>query len=139
MGFVRLLHAIQRIPASTWAPTGIYTLRHSNRRPGAYTSARLKTQGLFSFQYGRFEVRALVPEAQGFWPAAWLMGNNIANRELADLRRTGRAGTRQCGAGTPDWNQGSIHGTGFHRRDGFGHNVLLSARSRRQPSGTLTA
>ncbi len=25
---------------------------------GVYTSARLKTQGLFSFQYGRFEVRA---------------------------------------------------------------------------------
>ncbi|HKR86253.1 MAG TPA: chitobiase/beta-hexosaminidase C-terminal domain-containing protein, partial [Terriglobales bacterium] len=35
---------------------------------GVYTSARLKTQGLFSFQYGRLEVRALVPEAQGFWP-----------------------------------------------------------------------
>jgi len=28
---------------------------------GVYTSARLKTQGLFSFQYGRFEVRAQVP------------------------------------------------------------------------------
>ena len=46
---------------------------------GTYTSARLKTQGLFSFQYGRFEVRAQVPEAQGFWPAAWLLGNNIGN------------------------------------------------------------
>ena len=44
---------------------------------GVYTSARLKTQGLFSFQYGRFEVRAQVPEAQGFWPAGWLLGNNI--------------------------------------------------------------
>ena len=43
-----------------------------------YTSARLKTQGLFSFQYGRIEFRAQVPEAQGFWPADWLLGNNIA-------------------------------------------------------------
>ena len=46
--------------------------------PGVYTSARLKTQGLFSFQYGRIEFRAQVPEAQGFWPADWLLGNNIA-------------------------------------------------------------
>ena len=50
---------------------------------GVYTSARLKTQGLFSFQYGRFEVRAQVPEAQGFWPAGWLLGNNITDLALA--------------------------------------------------------
>jgi beta-glucanase (GH16 family) len=79
---------------------------------GVYTSARLKTQGLFSFQYGRFEVRAQVPEAQGFWPAVWLMGNNIATvnwpacGEMDVLERINAAAT-------PDWNQGSIHGTGF--------------------------
>jgi beta-glucanase (GH16 family) len=79
---------------------------------GVYTSARLKTQGLFSFQYGRLEVVAEVPEAQGFWPAAWLMGNNQAT-----------VGWPACGeqdvlervdaAETPDWNLGSIHGPGF--------------------------
>ncbi|MHB1959448.1 MAG: chitobiase/beta-hexosaminidase C-terminal domain-containing protein [Acidobacteriaceae bacterium] len=79
---------------------------------GVYTSARLKTQGLFSFQYGRFEVRARVPEAQGFWPAAWLMGNNIltdpwpACGEQDVLERVNAATT-------PDWNRGSIHGPGF--------------------------
>jgi len=79
---------------------------------GVYTSARLKTQGLFSFQYGRFEVRARVPEAQGFWPAAWLMGNNIVTNpwpacgEQDVLERTNAAAT-------PDWNRGSIHGPGF--------------------------
>jgi beta-glucanase (GH16 family) len=79
---------------------------------GVYTSARLKTQGLFSFQYGRIEVRAQVPEAQGFWPAAWLMGNNIATvnwpacGEMDVLERVNAAAT-------PDWNEGSIHGTGF--------------------------
>ena len=31
---------------------------------GVYTSSRLKTQGLFSFQYGRLEFRAQVPEAR---------------------------------------------------------------------------
>jgi beta-glucanase (GH16 family) len=80
--------------------------------PGVYTSARLKTQGLFSFQYGRIEFRAQVPEAQGFWPAAWLLGNNIATvnwpacGEMDVLERVNAAAT-------PDWNEGSIHGTGF--------------------------
>jgi len=79
---------------------------------GVYTSARLKTEGMFSFQYGRIEIRAQVPEAQGFWPAFWLMGDNIqtvnwpACGEMDVLERINVAGT-------PDWNAGSIHGTGF--------------------------
>jgi beta-glucanase (GH16 family) len=79
---------------------------------GVYTSARLKTEGLFSFQYGRIEVRAQLPEAQGFWPAFWLMGNNIATvnwpacGEMDVLERINAASS-------PDWNDGSIHGTGF--------------------------
>jgi beta-glucanase (GH16 family) len=87
---------------------------------GVYTSARLKTQGLFSFQYGRLEFRALVPEAQGFWPAAWLLGNNIATinwpacGEQDVLERVNAATTPQ------DWNEGSIHGTGFTGGTGLG-------------------
>jgi len=89
---------------------------------GVYTSARLKTQGLFSFQYGRFEVRAQVPEAQGFWPAGWLLGNNIttvnwpACGEQDVLERVNAAPTPP----TPDWNEGSIHGTGFIGGTGLG-------------------
>ncbi len=86
---------------------------------GVYTSARLKTQGLFSFQYGRFEVRALVPEAQGFWPAAWLMGNNIAT---VNWPACGEQDVleRVNAALNPDWNAGSIHGTGFTGGTGLG-------------------
>ncbi|MGP8271339.1 MAG: FN3 associated domain-containing protein [Terracidiphilus sp.] len=79
---------------------------------GVYTAAQLKTQGLFSFQYGRFEARALVPESQGMWPAIWLMGNNIATvnwpacGEMDVLERTNAPKS-------PDWNEGSIHGPGF--------------------------
>ena len=40
---------------------------------GFYTSARLKSQGLFAHQYGRFEFRAKFPGGQGYWPAIWLM------------------------------------------------------------------
>ena len=79
---------------------------------GVYTSARLKSEGLFSFRYGRLEVRAQVPEAQGFWPAAWLLGNSIAT---VDWPACGEMDVleRVNAAGSPDWNQGSIHGTGF--------------------------
>jgi beta-glucanase (GH16 family) len=86
---------------------------------GVYTSARLKTQGLFSFQYGRLEVRATVPEAQGFWPASWLMGNNIAT---VNWPACGEQDVleRVDAAGNPDWNQGSIHGTGFTGGTGLG-------------------
>lgn len=86
---------------------------------GVYTSARLKTQGLFSFQYGRLEVRALVPEGQGLWPAVWLLGNNIATvnwpacGEMDVLERINAATD-------PDWNEGSIHGTGFTGSTGVG-------------------
>jgi beta-glucanase (GH16 family) len=79
---------------------------------GGYNSARLKTQGLFSFQYGRFEIRARVPEAQGFWPAGWLLGNNLATAGWPSCGEMD-VQERVNGPGTPDWNDGSVHGTGF--------------------------
>src|SRR5450432_1311617 len=96
------LHIIARNPASN-----------------VYTSARLKTQGLFSFQYGRLEFRSMVPEYQGFWPANWLLGNNVntvnwpACGEMDVLERVNAALN-------PDWNGGSIHGPGFTGGTGLG-------------------
>jgi beta-glucanase (GH16 family) len=43
-----------------------------------YTSARLKTQGLFAHGYGRFEGRLQIPYGQGVWPAFWLLGADIS-------------------------------------------------------------
>jgi beta-glucanase (GH16 family) len=88
-------------------------------QPGVYTSARLKSQGLFSTQYGRIEFRAKVPEAQGLWPAAWLLGNNNvtvhwpACGEIDVVERVNAALS-------PDWNEGSVHGTGFTGDVGLG-------------------
>jgi beta-glucanase (GH16 family) len=42
-----------------------------------YTSARIKTQGLRSFTYGKIEARIKLPTGQGLWPAFWMLGNNI--------------------------------------------------------------
>jgi beta-glucanase (GH16 family) len=38
-----------------------------------YTSARMKTEGLFTALYGRFAFRVKLPAGQGFWPALWMM------------------------------------------------------------------
>ena len=43
----------------------------------AYTSARMKTQGLRTFMYGRVEARMKLPQGQGLWPAFWMLGQNI--------------------------------------------------------------
>lgn len=42
-----------------------------------YTSARLKTQQKFSFNYGRVEIRAKLPNSAGTWPAVWMLGSNV--------------------------------------------------------------
>ncbi|HYL83350.1 MAG TPA: glycoside hydrolase family 16 protein [Candidatus Angelobacter sp.] len=72
-----------------------------------YTSARVKTQGLFSQAYGRFEARIKVPKGQGMWPAFWMLGNNIASAkwpaggEIDVMENIGRE---------PGTVHGSLHG-----------------------------
>jgi beta-glucanase (GH16 family) len=84
---------------------------------GVYTSGRLKSQGLFSFQYGRIEARMLLPESQGMWPAFWLLGNNIATidwpacGELDVMEHIN--GSNPANEGY-DWVQGSVHGTNLN-------------------------
>lgn len=43
----------------------------------SYTSARMKTQGLHEFTYGKIEARIKAPVGQGIWPAFWMLGKNI--------------------------------------------------------------
>ena len=49
-----------------------YTTMGSTKQ---YTSARLNS--IFTFQYGRVEVRAKTPTMGGTWPAIWTLGANI--------------------------------------------------------------
>ena len=92
-----------------------------NPSSGVYTSARLKTEGLFSFQYGRIEARIKVPESQGMWPAFCLLGNNITTNPWpacgeADIMEHIDGATPPIN-GIPasyDWVQASVHGTGLN-------------------------
>jgi len=43
---------------------------------GSFTSARLTTEFLKSVRYGKIDIRAKLPEGQGFLPAIWLLGDN---------------------------------------------------------------
>jgi beta-glucanase (GH16 family) len=42
---------------------------------GTWTSARMKTEGVQNFQYGRIEARMKLPMGAGIWPAFWLLGS----------------------------------------------------------------
>ncbi len=55
----------------------IITAKKESFSGSDYTSARLKTQGLYNFKYGRVEIRAKLPEGAGTWPAIWMLGSNF--------------------------------------------------------------
>jgi beta-glucanase (GH16 family) len=41
-----------------------------------YTSAKLVTEDLFEFKYGRVDARAVAAKGQGLWSAIWMLGAN---------------------------------------------------------------
>lgn len=55
---------------------GILKIKAIKESNGSYSSARIKTQDKFEFKYGRIEIRAKLPSAQGTWPALWMLGAN---------------------------------------------------------------
>ena len=116
-------------PCSTSSPSeyvgsyagtdGVLYIVGQNPSANVYTSARLKTQGLFSFMYGRIEAKMQLPEQQGMWPAFWMLGNNIATinwpacGELDVMEHIDGSNPPPYYGGTPlgyDWIAGSVHG-----------------------------
>jgi beta-glucanase (GH16 family) len=81
-----------------------------NPSSGVYTSARLKSEGLRSFQYGRIEARVKMPEGQGFWPAFWMLGADV---DSVEWPACGEMDIMESVGKKPSTNYGSIHGTGF--------------------------
>jgi beta-glucanase (GH16 family) len=88
----------------------IITAKKENFGGSAYTSARIKTQGLFEQKYGRIEAKLKTPYGPGLWPAFWMLGSNI-----------GTAGWPQCGeidimelrGQEPHIINGTLHGPGY--------------------------
>jgi beta-glucanase (GH16 family) len=81
----------------------------------SYTSARMKSQGLFFQKYGRFEFRAKLPQGNGYWPALWLMPEDST---YGGWPNSGEIDIMENKGGNPAVVQGTIHyagATGGHR------------------------
>jgi beta-glucanase (GH16 family) len=65
-------------PDNAYVSNGVLHIvaRSENTNGFAFTSARMKSKGLFAQKYGRFEFRAKFPQGKGYWPALWLMPND---------------------------------------------------------------
>jgi beta-glucanase (GH16 family) len=97
---------------------------------GAWTSARMKTQGLEDFQYGRIEASIKLPDTsnQGLWPAFWSLGSDI-NTTLWPL----------CGETDilEVWAQAVLNGPGpFGNRSTL--HTATTAGDGVQPNGSFT-
>ncbi len=57
----------------------IIEAREENYNGADYTSARIITQNKQSFTHGRVDIRAILPEGQGIWPALWMLGENFSS------------------------------------------------------------
>ncbi len=89
-----------------------------------YSSARIKTQGLQAWQYGRIEARMKLPYGQGIWPAFWMLGENINEKgwpgsgEIDIMEHIGRE---------PDRIYATVHAPGYSGSNGIGSHLITSA------------
>lgn len=84
----------------------ITALRNGN----GFTSARIKTQGLFAQKYGRFEARLITPYGPGLWPAFWMLGENILT---SPWPQCGEIDIMELRGQEPHIISGTIHGPGY--------------------------
>jgi beta-glucanase (GH16 family) len=89
-----------------------------------YTSARLKTQGLQSFTYGRIEARMQIPYGQGIWPAFWMLGEDIGT---SGWPRCGEIDIMENIGKEPAIVHGTVHGPGYSGGSGIGALHSLAA------------
>lgn len=89
-----------------------------------YTSARLKSQGLAEFQYGRIEARIKVPAGAGLWPAFWMLGADFERDESNPIDSNwpdvGEIDIMEYVGREPNLVVGTVHGPGYSGAGGLG-------------------
>jgi beta-glucanase (GH16 family) len=102
----------------------VITAKQQDMGGKSYTSARLKTQGLKTFTYGRIEARMKITQGQGLWPAFWMLGEDIVDNpwpacgEIDILENVGKE---------PNVIHATLHGPGYSGGDGLTKQHTLSA------------
>jgi beta-glucanase (GH16 family) len=91
-----------------------------------YTSARIRTRGKGDWMYGRFEIRAKLPQGQGIWPAIWMLPTKEnfqwpRDGEIDIMEMVGHEphkvhGTVHYG---PDWPQNKWKGRSYTLKEGI--------------------
>ena len=74
-------------------------------RQADFLSGRVESKGQYDFTYGRAEARIKLPDAEGVWPAWWLLGNG----QWPD---TGEIDIMEY-VGEKDWIGVAMHGPGY--------------------------
>jgi beta-glucanase (GH16 family) len=95
-------------PENASVRNGKLTIKAIKTEKG-YTSARIKTQGLQSWKYGKIAARMRLPYGQGIWPAFWMMGDNI---EEIGWPKAGEIDIMEMiggGKGRDDTTHGTLH------------------------------
>lgn len=93
----------------------IITAKKENFSGREYTSSRMVTRGKQEFQYGRVDIRALLPKGQGVWPALWMLGANYpevpwpACGEIDIMEKIGGTGNENKVYGTLHWDHEGAH------------------------------
>ena len=94
-----------------------------------YTSSRLKTQSKQTVNYGRIDIRAVMPQGQGIWPALWMLGSNFPtvgwphSGEIDIMEMIGGSGRENTVHGTAHWynqsnNQNASYGGNYELPSG---------------------
>ena len=96
-------------PENTTVEKGllVITAKKENFSGREYTSSRIITQGKRNFKYGRIDIRAVMPEGQGLWPALWMLGESIST---VGWPRCGEIDIMEMVGGQPT-NDRTTHGT----------------------------
>jgi beta-glucanase (GH16 family) len=94
--------------------------------PCEYTSARLRTRGLFQQEYGRFEARIKIPQGNGTWPAFWMLGDNYPATEWP---YSGEIDIMEIIGREPNKVHGTLHGPGYSGCCGLSNNYTLPSGS----------
>lgn len=118
-----------RHPSAFLDGAGHLVLRAERNAGGLWTSSRLTTRGLKSFQYGRVEARIKMPVGTGLWPSFWMLGDSFST---VGWPAAGSVDIVENVGMTPDSNgvgpnriRSTVHGPRYFGGNGLWHDYKL--------------